>query len=167
MSFIKNPKLIMLIGIPGSGKSRFLLGSGITVAKQLILKEKIGGIVLSPDNLRREMTSNVSNQQVNTEVWLKIKEKTKKYLTMGNNVIIDATNVNTKYRREFLVGLPKCILQAKIFKVKPEIACARIKRDLKKGKDRSNVPDEVVYRMYGEFLYTLTVLKSEGFKIIK
>ena len=190
------PRLILLIGIPGSGKSRWINsrlyknGYGPIICLPPvqfvdIFPEEL--LVLSPDKLRKEMTSDISNQEMNTEIWEIVRNKAVEYLnknitdgpgysSLTQSVVIDATNVNTKYRKEFINGIitkldPKIVLrlklQAKIFKVNPKLASERIHADISNRIDRAKVPDENIYKMYGEFLYTLTQLKSEGFKIIR
>lgn len=148
----------MLVGIPGSGKDTWLR------------KQKAGRknfAVISIDDMRKELTSDVSNQACNSIVWSAAKTQAKTVLYMGRNVILNATNVNTAYRKDFLSGLPPCRKLARVFPVKPETAYGRIRKDLDRGIDRSRVPEETVYRMYGEFLYTVRNLQQEGFRIIR
>jgi predicted kinase len=147
------PTLIMLVGIPGSGKSTILSGVDPLV------------IIVCPDTIRKELYGNVTDQTHNIEVWAEAKARTIKHLNEGIGVILDATNVNTTNRRNFLQGLPPCKLQAILFKTDPDQCWKRIKKDIDSGKDRSNVPEEIIYRMYGEFLYTEKVIESEGFEI--
>lgn len=147
------PNFIMTIGIPGSGKSSWI-------------KSLNKYIIVSPDSIRKELSGDVSNQDVNNQAWLLAKERVVTALTARQDVILDATNVSTKHRRIFIKGLPPCNIKAKIFDVEPIVAYGRIANDLRLGVDRSNVPEEVVYRMYGEFLYTKKVLAQEGFKLI-
>jgi hypothetical protein len=52
---------------------------------------------------------------------------------------------------------------AKFFDELPHICCGRVREAIEKGIDRADVPDEVIYRMYGEYLYTKKVYVSEGF----
>jgi predicted kinase len=143
---------LLLIGIPGSGKSTWL--------KQLPGNFEI----ICPDQIRKRLSGgDISDQTLNVQVWEEAKKRTVEALQAGQDVVLDATNVNTTRRREFLAGLPECLKKAKIFDISPEEACQRIKADLEIWKDRAAVPDEIVYRMYGEFLYTEKVLESEGF----
>lgn len=146
-------KLIMPIGIPGSGKSFFI--------ENLKLEYKI----ISPDEMRRER-SDISDQSLNTEIWEEVKSLTISLLKEGSSVVVDAVNTSTFYRRKFIENLPECVKFALIFDVHPEVACERIRKDIEAGKDRSNVPPDIVYRMYGEFLYSRNVLRDEGFVII-
>lgn len=148
--------LILTIGIPGSGKS-----SWIRSEEHLSLKDCI---ILCPDKIRKELSGDTSNQSVNTLAWFLVKKRAIEALK-DNSVVIDATNVDTVYRREFIKDLPPCDLIAVIFPADPDVCCARIRQDIEAGIDRSNVPEHIIYRMYGDFLYTVKVIESEGFKV--
>ena len=158
---MKAPRLIMMIGIPGCGKGTWL-------KKQILSNKPLNHIVtVSPDRIRQEKYADISCQANNVEVWAIAKSRTVDFLSNGTSVILDATNVNTTYRRQFINNLPPCILQAKVIKEDPEKCWERIQQDLNKAVDRADVPKEVIYRMYVEFLYTLQVLESEGFHLIE
>lgn len=62
------PFFIMLVGIPGSGKSRWA---------KAIQSEKTA--IVSPDEIRREI-NNVSDQSLNIEAWIQAKKDVIKYL---------------------------------------------------------------------------------------
>ena len=149
------PRFVMLIGIPGSGKSSWL-----DIEKDL---QYPSAEIVCPDQIRAEMSGNISDQSLNIAVWQVAKTRCISFLEKGTDVILDATNVNTKYRREFTQGLPECKKDAIFFDTHPQDACSRIAQDLALGENRADVPPEVVYRMYGEYLFTKTVIKSEGF----
>ena len=161
------PILLMLVGIPGSGKSIWLnsLKKTIRDGGKYLLYNEIPFFAVCPDNIRKQLSGNISDQSINIQVWQEAKDRTRGCLEHGTNVILDATNVNTTYRRDFISGLPPCRLLAKIFPVTPEIAWERVKSDLFAGRDRAKVPEETIYRMYGEYLYTTKVLTSEGFEL--
>lgn len=145
------PILKVLIGIPGSGKSHWV-------------KNQSNALIVCPDNIRKEFFDNISDQTNNTEVFQIAKGMIIAALKLKYNVIFDATNVNTSLRNSFLQNLPTCEMHAILFDVNPSTACSRIKKDIKNGKNRSNVPEHVVYRMYGEYLHTKKVIHSENFK---
>lgn len=141
------PYFIMLVGIPGSGKSKWAME---------IQSEKT--VVVNPDSIRKEMTKSPSDQSVNVEVWIQAKKNTIKHLEAGRNVILDATNVNAQEWQDFIEGLPECQMVAKLFDVDPEVAYSRIEKDIINGVERSNVPEYAVYRNYGMYLYTRKVI---------
>jgi predicted kinase len=163
----EQPNLLLLIGIPGSGKSSWL--AGLDQKHQdnghYVLVDGIPYTIVCPDAIRQSF-SNISDQSQNIIVWQVAKSLTYDRLERGVNVILDATNVNTSRRREFLQGLPPCQKIVKLFSTHPEEAYRRIKKDLDGNKQRSKVPEEAVYKMYGELLYTLKVIGSEGFEFL-
>lgn len=142
-----NPSLFtMCIGIPGSGKSFYL--------------NKSDTYIVCPDDIRRGL-GDVTDQSKNELVWAIAQAKCNTAIELGNNVTLDATNVNTPLRRDFLSKLLPCKKIALIFEINPDVAYQRIEKDLRSGRDRSNVPKRIVYRMYGEFLYTKKVIHTE------
>jgi predicted kinase len=156
----------MLIGVPGSGKSHWLnsLEKKCMDGETYLLFKGIPFLVVCPDTIRQSLGS-ISDQSQNVLVWKKAKDSVIGCLENGTSVILDATNVNTAYRRDFISGLPKCRMLAKIFHATPAVAWERVKKDLTLEVDRAAVPEETIYRMFGEFLYTVKVLSSEGFEI--
>ena len=148
------PELIFTVGISGSGKSTWI-------------NSQKGYEIVSLDEIRKSM-GNVSDQTKNVNVIEQAVSKIKNLLSQGKNIIYDATNVVSLYRTNFLNSLPPHKRKAKIFEVSPDEAKRRIKKDVAEGKDRSNVPDEVVDRMYENYLKTINEnqLEAEGFEII-
>jgi len=161
------PDFILLIGIPGSGKSFWI--------SKFNSDNKYS--VVSPDQIRKQLTGNISDQMQNAKVWSIARERVKSYLGRGKSVIFDATMTNAQRRREFIQGLPPAKLKAKVFYVEPEVSKARIKKDIEAGKERAEVPSDVVDRMYSELMSTVKLLdggvldvsklEDEGFEIIQ
>lgn len=81
-------KLIILVGLPASGKS----------TKALELSEKYNAKILSSDSIREELLGNINDQTQNTNVFETLNKRAKDLLNIGQNVIIDATNINRKRR---------------------------------------------------------------------
>ncbi len=148
----------MTVGISGAGKSEYL--------KQF--KDSEDTVIVCPDNIREELTGDISDQTQNAKVWYLAKQRTIDNLKSGKNVILDATNVDSKQRRSFIQGLPTTDLKAKLFPVDPKEAKRRIKKALERGEDRSAVPDAIVDKQYQKFLSQCTPekLKEEGFEMI-
>ena len=148
------PDLVFTIGIPGSGKSTWI-------------RSQPGYVVVSPDGIRGEL-GDITDQSKNAQIWTIAKSRVADALKQGRNVILDATNVDSSRRLEFIRGLPEHTLKAKIFQVDPEVAKQRIKADLENKIQRSNVPDYAVDLMYRDFKNTIDEgqLEAEGFEIL-
>jgi len=86
-------KIIIVIGAPGSGKSTF--------ANQL-LKENPSYKLLSSDAMRAEFGSSESDQSVTPIVFSTLKRRVRQYLSTNNTVIVDATNMNPKDRKDYI-----------------------------------------------------------------
>jgi len=151
----KKPDLIFTIGIPGSGKSWWI-------------KSQKSHVIISPDSIRKELTGDISDQSANIQAWAIAKRKVSESLKHGKDVILDATNLISFYRKQFLENLPPHNLKAKIFEISPEIAKERIKKDVERKIERAKVPDEVIDRMHEQFKKTVNEgeLQTEGFDII-
>jgi predicted kinase len=151
------PALTLMVGIPGSGKSSWIAEN-----------KSENAVVVSPDDIRRELSGNVSDQTQNAKVWELAKQRTVEALKLGKDVILDATNVATKSRKRFLQGLPPHKLQAKRFEADPEETYKRIQKDLEEGKDRSAVPHGAIISMNEQFSKQSGPerLLEEGFELI-
>lgn len=91
-------KLIVLMGLQGSGKS----------SKAFELKEKMTNtLIISSDDLRKELLGDRRNQEQNDLIFREMHKRTKENLQNGINVIYDATNINSRRRIALLRGLPK------------------------------------------------------------
>ena len=154
------PKFIIPIGISGSGKSKWiktLTGHGF--------------VVISPDEIRKELTGSISDQSRNKDVFPLAFQRSVDALNQGKNVIFDATNVVSDLRKKMLdyikTNVKKdFIAQAKIFDANPEISKERIKKDIEAGVDRSNVPPEAIDRQYQNFTKDLNKIESDGYELI-
>lgn len=159
-NFVNPPKLVFLIGVCGSGKS-----SWIKENKKHWKKT----VVVEPDQIRREIFGDVSDQSEPNRIWYLVRKQIISKIKSNKNVILDGTNVYASSRKQLIEKLREEIdfeLEAKIFHVEPDIARDRIKKDLENNVDRAKIPDNIIDQMYDAFRHTLTVLESEGFKII-
>jgi len=157
----KIPNLVLLLGISGAGKSTWIKNN----------KPKwINTVVVSPDEIRRELTGNVSDQSKNKEVFELTKILTIHYLKNGKNVVLDATNLDTIYRIPFVEDISNEVVEFKkialVFYVSTEEAKERIKKDIENNVDRANVPEEIIDAQYMKYMYSLKSLPDEGFKIV-
>ena len=128
------PEFIMLVGLPGSGKST-------------LIKRYKEYKVHSSDDIREELTGDINRQDINSLVFKTLHNRVKEDLLNGQSVIYDATNLNRKRRKAFLQELNNipcwkyCLLIATPFEVCLE---RNSQRDRK-------VPYNVIERMYKNF----------------
>lgn len=97
--------LILLIGVPGSGKSTY----AASLAAQ---HEKI--TVVSSDQIRLEITSREDSFEKDTEVFQVLEARARAALANGQTVVIDATNLTARRRARWL-SLPHRSAHAVVF----------------------------------------------------
>lgn len=89
---MNRPKLIVMVGLSGSGKSAI-------AAK---LSEENNATIISSDAIREEICGTVEDQSKNDEVFKLFHNRIRRLLEQKNNVIADATNITMKPRRAIL-----------------------------------------------------------------
>lgn len=151
------PSFIMLMGIPGSGKS--------TWAEQYVSRIDASFTVVSSDAIRTQLTGSIDDQKRNDEVWSIVLNQVVGGLKNGRNIILDATNTRTDLRRTFVRQLPPCIRYLKVFQVSKAIAKIRVAKDLNDGVVRSAVSDVVMDRMHASFVESMAAIDDEGWKM--
>lgn len=127
-------ELILLVSIPGAGKSTFA-------------QRYSSEIVLSSDKLRGIVGTDESDQSVSGKVFSIMDVMTDYFLSQGKDVVIDATNTTRKARKEFVrIGRKNgAVISAYVFQVPLEVAKAR---NAARGRV---VPDFVLDRMHKGF----------------
>lgn len=130
------PKFIMLVGIPGSGKS--------THAKSLSRNKN--AIHLSSDNIRAELYGDESIQGNPSEVFEIMHKRTLEALANGDNVIYDATNVTRRDRASIMSKIPKYVQTECHIVWAPIETC--IERDSKRER---SVGKDVIDKMLKRF----------------
>lgn len=143
-------KLIVLVGLPASGKS--------TYAREHLQDENT--IILSSDKLREELLGDKGYQDNNDLVFRTLYQRAKEYLLQDKNVVIDATNINIKARRSILSNFVKMdIKRIAIVFATPFERC--LERDFLRER---TVGKEVIKK----FLYRFEIpMEYEGFDEIK
>lgn len=84
-------ELIMLVGLPGSGKSY--------ISEQY---KKVGYAIHSSDALRDELLGDITEQDQNNMIFRVLHERVLSDLAKGKGVVYDATNLTYKKRKAFL-----------------------------------------------------------------
>lgn len=132
-SHYEAPTLFMMIGLPGSGKSY--------IAE--CLSEITGSEIVSSDAIRKELFGDENDQEHNNEVFNTVNSRIKNYLKDGKSVILDATNLSAKRRKNFIKTLEniKCAKIAVLIATDYELC-------LKQNSERErHVPEDVIKRM--------------------
>lgn len=154
-SVVLQGDLILPIGISGSGKSTWIK----TLPKDIN--------IVSPDDIRRELTGDVSDQSKNREVFQEVDRRLNQLLSEGKKVVLDATNLNTKLRKQLMNRInkefPGKTITYKVLSVDADVAKQRVKKDISAGVDRSAVPEAIIDRQKEMFDETMKSLDSENF----
>lgn len=130
------PEFLMLVGLPGSGKSTYI---------KKYFNQNIR--VHSSDAIREELCGDETNQDINSEVFKVLHNRVKEDLKNGISCVYDATNISWKRRKAFLQELNSipCIKICHIIATPFEVC-------LEQNKNRDRVvPYYVMERMYRNF----------------
>lgn len=149
---MKNKELIMLIGLPGSGKS--------TWAKEY--KEKNDNVIIVSSDAIRDELGLENTKEHNKICFDEVEKRTIKGMKNGFKVIVDATNLNYKKRMGFL----KCVCPKNEEVIAEAVVISTSYENcLKRNSERDRVvPEEVIKRMRENFNFPLF---QEGFYDIK
>jgi predicted kinase len=132
----------ILIGAPGSGKS--------TWGKKFVT-DNPGVVRLCPDEFRAKFGTGESDQSVSAQAFSATRVGMEHALNSGKDVLIDATNMHHKGRKDFLVIAKKynATKIAIVFEAAREIL---IERNQKRGAEGGRVvPDNVIDRMLSNY----------------
>ena len=135
--------LYITVGISGSGKSKFAE----------FFCEATDAIELNADNYRKELGKGVNDQDINKVVFTEIDKAIVKYLAGGYSICVSNTNLHAGKIKELAEKFP--LNEVVVFFLKDsediELCWNRIQKDLENGKDRSNVPREVLEKQYQRY----------------
>lgn len=138
-------ELIMLCGIPASGKSTWAIQY-----KEIFHDAHI----ISSDAIREELFGDVSNQDNNDLVFREVFSRIKNIILNGScddKIIFDATNISAKRRRSFIKQIREIKRDIPVWIV-ADAFITPIKKCLEynNGRERK-VPEDVIKRMYCNF----------------
>lgn len=134
---MSRPKLILCVGICGSGKTTYA---------NKYAKEHYNTIHLSSDRIRQELWGDEATQGDNGEVFSKMQSRAVEALNNGQNVIYDCTNLTRKERACIISQCPK------FAKIEAHIIWAPIETCIERDTSRERtVGKEVIDRMLKRF----------------
>ena len=148
---MNRPSLILLVGVPGSGKT--------TYAKKYISEYPKTSVHLSSDEIREELYGDESIQGNPAEVFTLMQKRAVEALNEGHDVLYDATNITRKDRASIIGICPK------FAKIECHIIWAPIETCIERDSKRERtVGKEIIDNMLKRFQ---APYYDEGIDLIK
>ena len=160
--------LIITVGVPGSGKSTLAARIADGQADNPGDAEAVRAtgqpfVIVSPDDIRKELTGDVTDQSRNGDVFKAAHQRALEHLRAGRTVVFDATNVTPRSRRPLLDTAALATARPVAWRVALPHA-----ESLARNAARSRVvPGFVMARMVDNFDQhcAVTQLEAEGFVV--
>lgn len=126
-------KFICAIGISGCGKTTF---------GNILKKENSNLVIVCPDDIRKELTDDISDQSQNGKVWNICYSKVIHNLQDGRDVYLSATNLSKDGLKYLFKLAEKANAEIEVVAFEDsrdwELCYSRVKKDIDNGIDRSN-----------------------------
>ena len=134
------PTVIVMIGLQGSGKS----------TKAQYLKDTIENCeIISSDGIRKEFNNNITNDKVFRIYY----ERARELLKAGKNIILDATNITIKSRKQIFEQLKgiDCSIECYVMNTPINICAERLLERNANTESQIEVPLDVLFKYQKSF----------------
>jgi predicted kinase len=148
---MEKKKLYIMVGVSGSGKSTFI---------ENFLKSHPNVIVHSSDKLRGILGRDESDQSVTAQVFSTIKYNLNRDLASGKDVMIDATSLNPKERKDYILSGRKHGVEIIAYVLERNKATLMRNQAKRKSSGGREVPEFVIDKMLAKYVRPTT---AEGF----
>lgn len=145
-SAVQRQRIVVLVGLPGSGKSAYL--------------ERLGVTALSSDAVRGLLADDETDQGIHREVFATLRYLLRRRLALARpSTYIDATHLTPRERRPYvkLGQIHGCAVEAIFFDVPAEVC-----RERNRGRARV-VPEDALERMAAKLVPPTA---EEGFSAV-
>ena len=144
-------KLIILVGVSGSTKSTFA---------EKYIKEHPNTILLSSDAIRKALTGDESDQKSTPQVFSILKYRLEQGLKTGKSVMVDATSLNLKERRDYIDAAKKHNAKSIAYVFERDKSTLMKNQATRKASGGREVPEFVIDKMLAKYVRPS---KNEGF----
>ena len=155
------PTLILLVGIPGSGKTTYA---------ESYIEDHSCIIHLSSDKIRKELWGDEAIQGDNNEVFSLMQSRAIEALNNGQSVVYDATNITRKDRSYIISLCPK------FAKIECHVIWAPIEICIKRDAERERtvgkaVIDKMLKRFqpvwFDEGIHDIKIIRPDNFNYVQ
>jgi|APGre2960657505_1045072.scaffolds.fasta_scaffold01783_6 predicted kinase len=146
-----NNTVYVMVGISGSGKSTFI---------KSFLNKNPNVVVYSSDKLRAVLGKSEEDQTVSGQVFSTIKYNLDRDLALGKDVMIDATSLNPKERRDYVTVGKKYGAKLTAYVLERDRETLIRNQQKRKSEGGREVPDFVIDRMISKYVRPS---RDEGF----
>lgn len=152
-TMVRPSRFILIVGPAGSGKSTY-------VAQNFA---QGGYTVVCPDAIREAITGDEADQSRNVEVFEEAYRVITEEISLGRDVVLDATNVRSDHRRT-VAKIARDLgarAEAHVMQASLDDCLARNKARAQHGG--REVPERVIRLQFEWFLISLSLIPREGF----